>query len=299
MIHIFFGFGMFGHMINYAINRFGFKDPSFKKVAPRHDGSMHSKLLPPLFMHHGCPTNWHDIERNNQHTSAPGYPLLDAKFEDIHLKISSQSATWPDDQKILITSHDLESAALNLLFQYHKVAHGIRNAGMEIFYSGIRGAPYKRWNQNYTDFESMRRWEFREWFSIAWKGIAHDFMVDSRSLQDWLVLDNRHFINDIKGSMHKVMQHCDFEYTPDLDNFLKEYLGAQQYILDEFDLIHKICYSVINNDDFEWDNINVIAEALVQSMLRDRGYDIRCQDLDDFPRTANQLAMFLDPLIME
>lgn len=297
MIHIFFVCGMYGHMIDYVINRHDDRIKKGQGLRPQFDGSMHHGLESSLSLHCSSIKDFDKMPQLlNKQTSAPCYPLGDAKFNEVVQKVSSKSPSWAMDKKILLASHNLESAALNMLFQFHKVANGVRNAGLEIFYGNVPDSPFKSWNQNYTGFSCMRVWEFREWFSIAWKGIANDWIVKEPLDSSWLVLDNRQFINQISDHMRLVFAHCDLSWTSDLDGWIHEYQTSQQYILNEFALIDKICHSTVNLKNFCWKELNVIAESLIQSKLCDLGFEIRCQDLDQFPTDTATLSNLLYPI---
>lgn len=293
MIHIFFVCGMYGHMIDYVINRFGYNDENFTTLTPRFDGSMHHGKASLLVMHHG---SIKDFDRNvdtSPRTSAPFYPLVDAKFTDVVEMVSKVSPNWKLDRKIVVTSQTQESAELNLLFQYHKVATGVRNAGIEIFHSGIADTPFKFWNQGYQKFECMHRWEYREWFSKAWKDMVKDWMVHEPLGSDWLILDNQDLIQNLASYMRLIFTHCDLPWDDHIEEFLQIYRSAQQYIIDELALVNKICCNTVNQQDFKWQDLNVIAESLIQSKLRDQGYEIRCDGLNQFPTDSASLANVL------
>jgi hypothetical protein len=293
MIHIFFVGGMYGHMIDYVINRFGYKNKSLHNLKPRFDGSMHHGATTHLAMHYNTIKDFDKPLERNQRTVAPFYPLIDAKFIDVVKKMSEVCPHWQLDRKILLTSQTIESSTLNLLFQYHKVASGVRNAGIKIFHEGIADTPFKGWNQNYTGFECMQRWEYREWFSIAWKKITRDWMVDVPLGSDWLVLDNKQFIENLSTHMRLIFAHCDLQWVEEAEKVIQDYGHAQQYIIDEFDLVENICHNVINQQDFYWSDLNVIAESLIQSKLRDQGYALQCNGLNQFPTSSASLANFL------
>lgn len=294
MIHIFFVPGMYGHMIDYAINRFAYKDPRFRPQNPASDGSMHRTDLPRVYAHHHSINDFKSCDFSDTRTTVPYYPLLDAKFYEVMQAVSNQCQTWALDKKILMTSMSLDSARLNLFFQYHKIADGVFfKAGMELFYGGAPDLSFKAWNSDYTSFSCMRRWELREWFSLAWKGLVKEWMIDPLPGSDWLVLDNKEFIHDITKKMHLIFSHCDLLWDPALESFLEDYRSAQYYILEEFALVDKICDNVINQQNFCWEECNVIAESLIQSKLRDQGYEIRCQDLDRFPTDIATLSNLL------
>ena len=293
MIHTFFVCGMYGHMINYVLNHFACYDKADRALKPKFDGSMHHGHKTGLYLHCDSIDEFAQFPIPAEaKTSAPFYPLMDAKFSEVVNAVSCKSLTWPLDKKIVLTSQNLDSAALNILFQYHKVANGVRNAGLEIFYKGVEDSPFKAWNQNYTGFSCLHRWEFREWFSIAWKGIVKDWMIEQPD-SNWLVLDNRHFIDRLPAQMRLIFAHCNLPWKLGLDEWLHDYQAAQQYILEEFALVDKVCYHVVNQQNFYWKELNVIAESLIQSKLRDLGYEIRCQDLDRFPTDIAALSNLL------
>lgn len=284
-------------MIDHVINHFADDTKQHELLKPQFDGSMHYGSQTGLNFHYQSINDFAQISMSpDTRTSAPFYPLVDAKFKDVEHAMSLLSSSWALDKKIVLTSTNLDSAALNVLFQYHKVANGVRNAGMGIFYDAVPDSPFKAWNQSYSNFESMRRWEFREWFSIAWKGIVKDWAIGSKSDPTWLVLDNGEFIDQLPDHMRLIFAHCDLPWPQGLDQWLHDYRDSQQYIIEEFALIDKICNNIQNQQNFCWNELNVIAESLIQSKLRDLGYEIRCQDLDQFPTNVATLSNLLYPV---
>ena len=69
---------------------------------------------------------------------------------------------------------------------------------------------------------------------------------------------------------------------------------AQQYIVDEFNLLDQIVECSITNQPLKWQPINIIAEAIVQQQLRAKGYEIRCDGLDKFPTDAIMFNSLLE-----
>jgi len=99
---------------------------------------------------------------------------------------------------------------------------------------------------------------------------------------------------DTKLSLIKIINHCGLTPDGDIDSFVTKWQLAQQYVVDEFDLLDHIVDSAINQKDFSWSPTHVIAEAIVQQRLRTCGYEIRCDGLNNFPTDAKTLYNLLE-----
>ena len=295
MIHVFFDCGSFGSTIESVLHNYtDHSIPIDSKILD--DGSMHSfvkeqhvtsvKLLDD-FLHR-------DTVNSNTITT-PTYPFKEFKLPTI-LEHFSQTPSWSTDSKILVYQPDLRACELNLLFKYHKVCAGkVVKCGLGIIV-GENQHNIVNWNKDYTHWEQMKPWELREWLSIFYPGFVQDFIDSQYQItgDDWLTLTNTDILYNTKESLLKIINHCGLTNNKDLTEFVAKWQKAQQYIVDEFNLLDQIVEQTIANQPLEWHPINIIAEAIVQQRLRAKGYEIRCDGLDKFPTDAIMFNTLLE-----
>lgn len=294
MIHIFFDSGSFGSTIEYVIRNFTNHayGPSPAEIAA--DGSMHhfskqyhinsSNRLKKLLL---SPPDSSAIISNI-------YPLVEFKFVEL-VDQYRQLPSWKQDTKILIYQPDLQAAELNLLFKYHKICNGtVTNRGLEIIV-GDNQHNLTGWNTAYTHWTQMQPWELREWLSLFYPdwlteiGQSYTYVDES-----WLVLSNIDVLYNTACSFKKIIDHCNLTVTSDIDEFVARWKIAQQYIVDEFELLNNIVENCVSNDLISWQPINLVAEAIVQQRLRTLGYEIRCDGLNTFPTDSKTLYNLLE-----
>lgn len=66
-------------------------------------------------------------------------------------------------------------------------------------------------------------------------------------------------------------------------------MRMQQRHLDADTVIADICFTTLNDIPFTWKPLTLVSESLVQRELRERGYEIKCFELDTFPTSSVQL----------
>lgn len=293
MIHVFFDCGSFGSTIEYVLHNYTNHE---SKIDGRilDDGSMHS------FKKEYHVTNTQELDEflgSNKTANAvttPTYPFKEFTLPKL-VEYFSSIPSWETDKKILIYQDSLEQAELNLLFKYHKVCISYINAGLGILV-GDNKHNLSGWNSNYTHWEQMQLWELREWFSIFYPGYIKEFTTAPMhvSAAEWLVLSNADMLYDTKNSLTKIVEHCGLVLEGDLDTFVNQWQLAQQYIVDEYNLLGQIVNCSIANQNLSWKPINIIAEAIVQQRLRANGYEIRCDGLNTFPTDSETLYKLLE-----
>ena len=291
MIHVFFDCGSFGSTIEYVLHNFtnhGIKINA--DILP--DGSMHS------FKKEYHVTTVKELDeflgtdRTVNAISTPTYPFKEFSLPKL-IEYFSSIPTWSSDKKILVFQPGLANAELNLLFKYHKVCvnHG---AGLQILIGDNRHN-IQGWNSSYTHWTQMHAWELREWFSIFYPGYVTEFITAPMHVcKHWLVVSNAEILYDTENCLVKIINHCGLKLQGNLGCFVKQWQAAQQYIVDEYNLLEQIVEHTVTKQDLIWKPINIVAEAIVQQRLRSKGYEIQCQGLDQFPNDSKTLYKLLE-----
>jgi len=277
---------MFGSTVEFVLRSFTDK---FNKVDADvlSDGSMHSfkKAFHPGHMNSISSDSKVDI-------STPIYPFKTNHFPEILQAFLDNQLV---DKAILLYADCLTAAELNILFQYHKVAFGKKlKLGLDVFCNN-NTHDIVNWNQSYTHWSQMHQWELREWFSLFYVSWVQEWIESQHQVPDtFLKVCNTDMLYNTKNTCKRIFKFLNLTETGDLDSFINQWVEKQQYIVDEFNLLDQICKHTVDNEDFIWDPINIIAEAIVQQRLRALGYEIRCDGLNTFPTDSKTLYSLLE-----
>ena len=290
MIHVFFVPGMFGTTLEYVLRNYSNEYTSIDAdVLP--DGSMHS------FWKEFHPCRQSEIKSQLKHITSnsittPIYPFRDLKLPGILEKYTEYINGT--SKEILVHAANPRDAELNMLFQYHKIATGSYQLGLDIFCSGNEHN-ITNWNADYKHWSQMRPWEIREWFSLFYVAWVQEWIESQHQVgANFYKVSNIEILENLPQVARKILQHCDLTESSGLDDFAMHWRSKQQYIMDEFDLLDRVVECTINNVPFSWKPVNIIAEAIVQQRLRAVGYEIRCDGLDTFPTDSRTLYNLLE-----
>lgn len=285
MIHVFFVPGMFGSTVEYVLSDFTCEmTPTHAKI--KFDGSMHT------FLKQNHPGSSGGLVFSLREINTPLYPFTDLELPDILTRYPSRA----EDSHILLYAPSVDAAEQNMLFQYHKISVGSRY-GLQIFYGRDTEAEknVRPWNQHYKSHSDMRPWEFREWFSLFYPGWIQAWQSSVDQVDHtWLKIPCSDVLNHTEHTFRKIIKFCKLTEKNGLAKFAAQWRKAQQYVIDEYDLINGIVASTVAAQPLQWRELNPIAEAIIQKKLRDLGWEIRCHDLDIFPRDSIQLYSLLE-----
>jgi hypothetical protein len=290
MIHVFFVPGMFGSTLEYVLRNYSNEYTSVvADVLP--DGSMHS------FSKECHPVSQLAIDSqlksiNHDSITVPIYP-----FQTLHLPEILEKYTKyfnSTSREILVHAANTRDAELNMLFQYHKIATGSVQMGLDIFCSGNEHN-ITNWNIDYKNWNEMRPWQLREWISLFYVAWVQEWIESQHQVgANFYKVSNIEILENLPRVARDIFHHCDLTESAGLDDFAVHWRSKQQYIMDEFDLLDRVIECTINNVLFSWSPVNIIAEAIVQQRLRANGYEIRCDGLDVFPTDSITLYNLLE-----
>lgn len=289
MIHVFFVPGMFGSTIEYVAKSFSNElTPVTGNVLA--DGSMHSFTKS---AHFGNKKHIDNFFKSSIATeiSTPIYP-----FNKLHLPEILETFnkyTTDDDLFVLMYASTIDAAELNMLFQYHKISIGL-DLGLDIFCQGNEHN-ITAWNTTYSHWSDMEVWQLREWISLFYVPWVQEW-IDSPSCVDsrFLTVQNTDFLFNTVPTVNSIFNHCGITPKPELTEFLLKWQVAQQYVVDEYNLLGQIVDCSIANQILIWNPTNIIAEAIVQQRLRAKGYEIQCDGLNTFPTDSETLYKLLE-----
>jgi hypothetical protein len=290
MIHIFFVPGMFGSTVEHALRSFTLEyEPTNAQILQ--DGSMHS------FRKEFHPAEIFDVKNFKKYQTnsitTPTYPFKHAQLPEI---LDEFKPLLTNSQSLLIYANSLRSAELNLLFQYHKIAAGSYNIGLDIF-CGENTHNIVNWNPTYASWKEMQSWELREWFSLFYTTWVNEWIDSYNQVPaNFLKISNTELLFDTKNTLTKIINFCNLtnKSSENLDEFVTLWQQRQNYIVEEFNLLNQIIDHTINKIEFNWRDLNIIAESIIQQRLRAHGYEIRCDGLNIFPTDSISLYNLLE-----
>jgi hypothetical protein len=291
MINIFFVPGMFGSTIEFCLRGFTKEYiPSNAYIA--NDGSMHTFNKE---FHVGKKVHLsYNLDSLTDHSiTTPIYPFTDLHLSEI---LEQFPANWDNDKCIIMYADTFESAEMNILFQFYKIAQGsiYKKNGLDIF-CGKNQHNITTWNSDYTHWSQMKTWEIREWFSIFYVQWIKEWQDSADIVNNtWLKLTPSQMLTDTENTICKIIDFCGLSIKPGLNDFCQQWRQAQQYIIDEYQLLDNIVTSTVNQRPFSWAPISIVSEAIVQQRFRQQGYELRCDGLDIFPTNSIELYNLLD-----
>ena len=225
--------------------------------------------------------------------TTPVYPFNEQHFPEILTEFNKY--THPSDSFVIIHADTLQAAELNFLFQYHKIAAGARvKKGLGIF-CGNNARNISNWNTDYTHWSQMQRWELREWFSLFYVDWCKEWQDSQYQVSNkFAKIKNTEILNDPYTAFARIIKHCGLTEQAGLEEFSATWKQAQQYVVDEYNLLDQIVSNSTTQQKFVWEPVNIIAEAIVQQRLRALGYEIRCDGLNTFPTDSETLYNLLE-----
>lgn len=286
MIQIFFVPGMFGSMLEMSLRSFtdldGTLHPSILD-----DGSCHSFKK----QHH--PLHASDVITDNASIKITTqiYPFKKLHLDGILKLYEQRFVQSSQNKKILVHAPDLEWAEINLLMQYYKLCDRNDPGSLEIFGGESNQHDIQKWNTDYRHWSEMQVWQYREWFSFFYPQWVQEW-IQSQELvtADFLILTNQEIIEDTVGTINKVISFCGLNLLKSVQDFANNYRQKQQYILDEYNLIKQILDCTLSKKELSWSKLNVISEAILQNKFRQRGFEWKCDGMNNLPTTSSDLS---------
>ena len=280
---------MFGSTIEYVLRNFTQEyDPVEAEILK--DGSMHSFKKEAHLLNNSEILSFLESPKKDS-IITPIYPFKEMHLPEILEKFSS--AIDKNNTSFLLYADSLRSAELNLLFQYYKIINGHKSQlGLEIFYNNENN--FVNWNKNYSCWQDMQIWELREWLSLFYVSWVKEWQESLNQVPDHFVcVKNTDFLYNTQETIFKIITSAGLTTRDGVTEFVRLWQQKQQYIVNEFDLLDQIINCTIDNQDLKWDPICIISEAIIQQRLRNKGYEIQCDGLNNFPVDAKTLYKLL------
>jgi len=274
MIAILFPAGAFGSTIEYSLREFSVNLRKVKATITS-TGSMHSfhKEFHPITL-----IELEKIQTHNYEIVTPVYP--GRNYLDPGATVEKMIKFLPA-KTVFIHFDTVAQFERNLLFCYYKIPNLI---------DYILKNKAANWNPEYTQVQQMQPYEIREALSFQFDQ-ANDYLtVQKQTPATWLHVTPDQILYDFGSTLQKMIEYCGLTRDPHTnpDVFYSAWFASQQYILYEFHTTQQILNN-LNNNDFAWQPISIMAEALIQAKLRQQGWEIACYQLNQFPTCTKDL----------
>lgn len=152
----------------------------------------------------------------------------------------------------------------------------------------------KYWKENSSNFFELDRWQQREIISLNCFEMIESLTKCPDSINEEIMVIKMSEIihSDIVDLAKKIINHCHLPLRSDYEARLckarDSMLNAQRsFIL--YESILEIVDAVIRKRNIDIAPMTLFAEALVQRLLRDKGLELKCYGLNEFPKTTADL----------
>ena len=286
MINIFFVPGMFGSTIEHVLRSYTDEYTPIDAVI-LDDGSMHS------YVKEFHPQSLNALQQFvDADITTPIYPFKEGDLPTILKAFQTQIESG---KSILMYADSLQSAELNLLFQYYKIVNGSKLKKSLDIICGDNAHNIINWNKNYQHWSQMQFWELREWLSLFYPHWVQEWIESQYQVSDiFLKIQNTELLYNTKDTLIDIINFVGLTINKSLDNFITEWQQKQQYIVAEFDTLDQIVFNTLAKKDYKWKPLCIVSEAIIQQRLRSKNFEIRCDGLNTFPTESKTLYSLLE-----
>lgn len=150
-----------------------------------------------------------------------------------------------------------------------------------------------------TPLSEIPQWIKREFSSYycmpSWFDSIEWYHPNTWSNNRACVVTTKELLFDFETTLYKIQQHCNLDYVKPVSSLLPIHQAnlKLQLHLHQDELCKKIIDAVLNDIDLEWDPLPFGSEFWIQWELRNQGWEIQCDGLNEFPTKSLQLRKLL------
>jgi len=149
-----------------------------------------------------------------------------------------------------------------------------------------------------TAIDDIPSWIIREFLSLylvpAWHDQVEWNLLDSFNHAQLLIVPLSSLLFNINPTLDRICNFCQIDLSADSDtiNNIHQKMLFYQKNLHKDSLCCKIVQSTIDGKDFDYSdkNLTLIDESWIQWRLRELGYELKCDGLNQFPLSTIKLA---------
>lgn len=281
MIIILYAAGTFGSTMEYCLSNFS-NELDNVVCGLTETGSMHgfNKQL------HITTFDEFAKSKDNVKILTPVYPTVDYLSPRESVQIWKQKFN-PEDRVVFAYCPTIEDLERNHLFLYYK----LEPVGFLLDIILKDRAPF--WNTNYQTWRDMEQYELREALSFFIDQLDTFLGVENEIPASWYKVTPDDMLLNFERVIEEMISHCGLTRNlSSINEFYHRWRRKQQYVLDEFENINQITNHIVKDQYFEWPEMSIVGESIVQSRLRKQGIEIACYKLNKFPNNTNNLKRY-------
>ena len=153
------------------------------------------------------------------------------------------------------------------------------------------------WGYNNPFDITVPRWILREFFSL-WiaECLTTGYSVDQYdNITNQLTIDTQDIILNFNETLDAICQQCNLTLTVDSELITqthKKFLTAQHYLNSQLNCQEWVTNTIINKNS-PTSAQTIFDEAYIQHIFRTHGYELECNELNDFPKMATDLKKII------
>ena len=149
----------------------------------------------------------------------------------------------------------------------------------------------ERWG--FSRWEDTPRWIRREWLSLSARkslGDACGLNYRDEFGEFCYIIELNDLFSNFEGTLRSAIEYIGRDITneEDIKAVFEQWKSLQVHYRSD-DRIRDISDAIIGSQEMEWNELTLAEEAWLQMLLRDAGYELKCDGLDIFPRKSKEL----------
>jgi hypothetical protein len=153
-----------------------------------------------------------------------------------------------------------------------------------------------------TDINNVPVWIRREFLSYylmpSWLDQVEWHHPSTWSNSKCCTVFISNLLYDFKHTLQTIGNHCNLHYSRSIDELLEYHstnLSLQKNLTQD-QLCKTIITAVTEGQDYNWNTLPFVSEVWIQWQLRNLGFEIQCDGLDNLPTNSLQLRELLYPV---
>jgi hypothetical protein len=271
--------GGFGSMLEAVLRRYSVQYQSLNEIAPADDGSFHNYSRGEHVFMVNDSTN--QVQDHVYSVIYPGYN----KDIPVAFDILESHKT----QKVFVKiGNSFEMIQCWCLFDHKDDLLDPNN----LLYKAINNAEnLSSWGC--SDYSELETWQKREHLSYVLDGIFEKTLLASTQAPDnWFVINFSQLLLSPRYVIRSLFDHynLDMKDEDDFTSMINNWKDVQSPICARAVLITDIIHATLGfTVPVDVPELSIMEQAIIQQQLRQHGYEIKCQDLNHFPRTTSIL----------
>lgn len=152
-----------------------------------------------------------------------------------------------------------------------------------------------------TNIKDVPNWIIREWLSYNFFDSMNSqiewFLPDRLTTKNCLVLYIDELLYNLDNTVNRIQNFVNIPLVKPVEfvhSFHSENISRQRYLTQDT-IAANIIKSILNKTNYTWNqqDLTIITESWIQREIRNQGYDFKCNELNNFPTSTNELIKLL------